>query len=145
MLSGRELALPDLVGEMSRGLAEHARKVGVALDESRGLSGAEAGHVLPDQDLGIGVRTGPDADRRDVQLLGDLLRDLAGEGRTVVISSHVLAEVAQTVDRVVIVHQGRLRFAGTLRELTDSGASLEAAFLRLTGAPADLPISTDAR
>jgi ABC-2 type transport system ATP-binding protein len=60
-----------------------------------------------------------------------LLRGLAAEGRTILISSHVLAEVAQTVDRVVIVHEGRLRFAGTLTELADD--TLESAFLRLTG------------
>ena len=33
---------------------------------------------------------------------------MAAEGRTVLISSHVLSEVAQTVDDVVIVHRGRL-------------------------------------
>jgi ABC-2 type transport system ATP-binding protein len=60
-----------------------------------------------------------------------LLRGLAAEGRTILISSHVLAEVAQTVDRVVIVHEGRLRFAGTLTQLADD--TLESAFLRLTG------------
>ena len=64
--------------------------------------------------------------------LRGLLRDLAGEGRAVVVSSHVLAEVAQTVDRVVIVHEGRLRFAGGLAELTGTDEPLEAAFLRLT-------------
>jgi ABC-2 type transport system ATP-binding protein len=63
--------------------------------------------------------------------LRTLLRGLAAEGRTILISSHVLAEVAQTVDRVVIVHEGRLRFAGTLTELADD--TLESAFLRLTG------------
>jgi len=62
--------------------------------------------------------------------LRGLLRDLAAEGRTVLVSSHVLAEVAQTVDRVVIVHEGRLRFAGTLADL--AGDSLETAFLKLT-------------
>ena len=35
-------------------------------------------------------------------------------GRTVIVSSHVLSEVAQTVDRVVIVNEGRLRFDGPL-------------------------------
>src|SRR4029450_6353727 len=66
-----------------------------------------------------------------------LLRELAREGRTVIVSSHVLSEVAQTVDHIVIIHQGRLRFAGPLPELADTTTSLEAAFLRLTGAPAD--------
>jgi ABC-2 type transport system ATP-binding protein len=60
--------------------------------------------------------------------LRDLLRNLAGEGRTVVVSSHVLSEVAQTVDHVVVVHDGELRFAGPLDDLGD----LESSFLRLT-------------
>ena len=69
--------------------------------------------------------------------LRDLLRGLAAEGRTVLMSSHVLSEVAQTVDRVVIVAGGTLRYSGTLSELTAAqGGSLEAAFLRLTSTPA---------
>jgi len=59
-----------------------------------------------------------------------LLRDLAAEGRTVLVSSHVLSEVAQTVDQVVIINEGRLRYAGTLDGLGSD--SLEAAFLELT-------------
>jgi ABC-2 type transport system ATP-binding protein len=64
--------------------------------------------------------------------LRDLLRGLAAEGRTVLISSHVLSEVAQTVDRVIIIAAGRLRHAGPLADLTAQGETLEAAFLRLT-------------
>jgi ABC-2 type transport system ATP-binding protein len=75
-------------------------------------------------------------DPEGIAWLRGLLRDLAGEGRTVLISSHVLAEVAQTADHVVIISAGRSRFAGPLSGLTDGGVSLEAAFLRLTG-PAD--------
>jgi len=68
--------------------------------------------------------------------LRDLLRSLAGEGRTVLMSSHVLSEVEQTVDRVVIVAGGTLRYAGPLAELTGAkGETLEAAFLRLTSNP----------
>jgi ABC-2 type transport system ATP-binding protein len=61
--------------------------------------------------------------------LRGLLRDLGAEGRTVIISSHVLAEVRQTADRVVIVGEGTLRHAGPLTEM----AGLEEEFLRLTG------------
>jgi ABC-2 type transport system ATP-binding protein len=67
--------------------------------------------------------------------LRDLLRRRAAAGGTVLVSSHLLAEVAQTVDRVVIVHGGRLRFAGDVDELAARDGDLEAAFLRLTGAP----------
>ena len=47
-------------------------------------------------------------DPAGIRWLRDLLRSLAAEGRTILVSSHVLAEVAQTVDRVVIIHRGRL-------------------------------------
>jgi ABC-2 type transport system ATP-binding protein len=67
--------------------------------------------------------------------LRELLRDRARAGGTVLISSHLLAEVAQTVDRVVVVHQGQLRFAGPIADLADSDGALEPAFLRLTTAP----------
>jgi ABC-2 type transport system ATP-binding protein len=65
--------------------------------------------------------------------LRDVLRGLAAGGRTILMSSHVLSEVAQTVDRVIIITSGTLRFAGPLGELTGvRGETLEAAFLRLT-------------
>jgi ABC-2 type transport system ATP-binding protein len=47
-------------------------------------------------------------DPQGVRWLRDLLREQARNGRTVLISSHVLAEVAQTVDEVVIIHRGKL-------------------------------------
>jgi ABC-2 type transport system ATP-binding protein len=47
-------------------------------------------------------------DPQGMRWLREFLRSLAGEGRTILISSHVLAEVAQTVDEVVIIHRGRL-------------------------------------
>jgi ABC-2 type transport system ATP-binding protein len=64
------------------------------------------------------------------------LRDFAAGGGAVLISSHLLAEVAQTVDRVVILAGGRVRYAGDLDGLGAGDAALETAFLRLTGAPA---------
>lgn len=47
-------------------------------------------------------------DPQGIRWLRDFLRSLASEGRTILISSHVLAEVAQTVDEVVIIHRGKL-------------------------------------
>jgi ABC-2 type transport system ATP-binding protein len=71
--------------------------------------------------------------------LRGLLRELAAQGSTVLVSSHVLAEVAQTADHVVIVHRGQLRYAGTLKELAERGTSLEDEFLRVT-ADGELPL-----
>jgi ABC-2 type transport system ATP-binding protein len=64
--------------------------------------------------------------------LRGLLRGLADEGRTVIVASHVLSEVAQTVDRVVIVSSGQVRFAGPLGEIGATNTALESAFLKLT-------------
>ena len=71
-------------------------------------------------------------DPEGVHWLRTLLRDLASEGRTVLISSHILSEVAQTVDSVVILDHGRLVIQATLAELTAGGADLEDVFLALT-------------
>ena len=57
-------------------------------------------------------------DPQGIRWLRDFLRARAAEGRTVLISSHVLAEVAQTVDEVVVVSRGRLIAQGTVDELT---------------------------
>ena len=72
-------------------------------------------------------------DPAGIAWLRGLLRDLAGEGRTIVVASHVLGEVAQTADHVLIVSAGRLRFAGPLREIGETASALESAFLNLTG------------
>ena len=47
-------------------------------------------------------------DPQGIRWLRDFLRGMAAEGRTVLVSSHVLAEVAQTVDDVVVIHRGKL-------------------------------------
>jgi len=47
-------------------------------------------------------------DPQGIRWLRDFLRGLAAEGRTILLSSHVLAEVAQTVDHVVVIDHGRI-------------------------------------
>jgi ABC-2 type transport system ATP-binding protein len=57
-------------------------------------------------------------DPQGMAWLRELLRQMAdAEGRAVLVSSHVLSEVEQIVDRVVIIARGRLVYDGTLREL----------------------------
>ena len=56
-------------------------------------------------------------DPAGIRWLRDLLRSLAAEGRTILVSSHVLSEVAQTADRVVIIHRGRLIQQATIAEV----------------------------
>ena len=57
-------------------------------------------------------------DPEGVRWLRELLRRVADEGRTVLVSSHILAEVAQTVDRVVILDHGRMVAHASLDELS---------------------------
>jgi len=74
-------------------------------------------------------------DPAGVRWLRDFLRAFAGAGGTVLVSSHLLAEVAQTVDRVLIIDRGRLVADSVLDELAGRGQTLEDAYLELiTGA-----------
>ena len=57
-------------------------------------------------------------DPQGIRWLREFLRRQASEGRTVLVSSHVLAEMAQTVDEVVVISRGRLVAQGSLDELT---------------------------
>jgi ABC-2 type transport system ATP-binding protein len=72
-------------------------------------------------------------DPEGVRWLRDLVRGLATGGAAVLVSSHILAEVAQTVDSVLILDHGRLVAQSSLADLTAGGAqNLEDVFLRLT-------------
>src|SRR5215211_6994942 len=73
-------------------------------------------------------------DPAGVHWLRRFLRRLAEQGRTVLVSSHMLAEAAQTVDQVVIIDHGRRVATGRIEELTEEGRTLEDVFLELTGA-----------
>ncbi len=68
--------------------------------------------------------------------LRELMRQLRGEGRCVLVSTHVMQEVAQLCDRVVILAQGRVVADGTPAELRERASehNLEEAFLNLIGA-----------
>jgi ABC-2 type transport system ATP-binding protein len=56
-------------------------------------------------------------DPEGIRWIRGFLRSLASEGRTVLVSSHLLSEVQQSVDDVVIISRGRLVKAGSLAEL----------------------------
>jgi ABC-2 type transport system ATP-binding protein len=74
--------------------------------------------LLGDPELLILDEPANGLDPEGVRWLRDFLRVFASDGRTVLVSSHVLAEVAQTVDQVLIINRGRLVIESSLRELT---------------------------
>ncbi|WP_396658286.1 ATP-binding cassette domain-containing protein [Microbacterium sp.] len=101
------------------GLAEVAgRKVGgfsLGMRQRLGLAYALLG------DPGVLVLDEPanGLDPEGIKWMRGLLRQLARQGRTVLVSSHLLAEVQQTVDALLVISQGRLVFQGGLPELVD--------------------------
>jgi ABC-2 type transport system ATP-binding protein len=74
-------------------------------------------------------------DPEGIAWMRQLLREFAGQGRTVLVSSHVLSEVQQLVDHVVIINRGRLVAYGPLADLSASAA--QAVSVR-TPSPEDL-------
>ena len=62
--------------------------------------------------------------------LRGFLRELANQGKTILVSSHQLAEMQSTLDDVIIINNGQLMAQGSLREVIGTG-TLEEAFLKL--------------
>lgn len=68
-----------------------------------------------------------------IRWIRGFLRDYAAAGRTVLLSSHLMTEVADTADDVVIINHGRIVTQGPLADVTAGHTSLEGAFFALTG------------
>jgi ABC-2 type transport system ATP-binding protein len=87
--------------------------------------------LLGDPELLILDEPANGLDPTGVHWLRTFLRRFADEGGTVLIASHVLAEVAQTVDQVLIIDCGRLVATARLDELARRGETLEETYLEL--------------
>jgi ABC-2 type transport system ATP-binding protein len=118
---GRTVGIPDArVDEVVRTVelqgAARRRVKGYSLGmrQRLGLAGA----LLGDPELLILDEPANGLDPEGVRWLRDFLRAFASEGRTVLVSSHVLAEVAQTVDQVLIINHGHLVIESSLQQLT---------------------------
>jgi ABC-2 type transport system ATP-binding protein len=119
----------DLV-ELSAAARRAAGTYSLGMRQRLGLAGALLGEpsllVLDEPANGL--------DPAGMNWLRRFLREFAVEGGTVLVSSHGLAELAQTVDDLVIIDRGRLVATASLAELTAGGRSLEDVYLELTGA-----------
>ena len=97
----------DAVLELVELAGAGRRRVGgysLGMRQRLGLAAA----LLGDPDLLILDEPANGLDPEGVRWLRDFLRSFAADGKTVFVSSHVLAEVAQTVDDVIIINKGRL-------------------------------------
>ena len=108
--------------------------VGLSGDASRRCGGFSSGMrqrlgmataLLGDPDVVILDEPATGLDPEGIRWLRSLLRKLADGGRTVLVSSHHLAEVAQTVDEVLVMDRGRLVAQSSLRDLIrEAGAEV---------------------
>jgi ABC-2 type transport system ATP-binding protein len=71
-------------------------------------------------------------DPEGIRWIRNLLKNLAAHGRTVLISSHLISEVAQTADQLIVIGRGRLLAQTTVAALSACSNSLEEAFFQLT-------------
>ena len=122
------------------------------VEEVLGLVGLEgvAGRRAGGLSLGMGQRLGIAAallgdpgvllldepvnglDPEGIRWMRTLLRSLAAEGRVVLVSSHLIGEMALTAERLVVIARGRLLAQTSVAELSAGATSLEEAFLELT-------------
>ena len=58
-------------------------------------------------------------DPEGIRWIRDLMRGLAAEGRTVLVSSHLMSEMALTADRVIVIGRGELILESSVRDLSD--------------------------
>lgn len=88
--------------------------------------------LLGDPDVLVLDEPSNGLDPSGIVWLRNFLRDFAAAGGTVLISSHALGELQNSIDDVVLIDHGRIAWTGALSELTTPGDTLEEAFLRLT-------------
>jgi ABC-2 type transport system ATP-binding protein len=114
---GHDESRADVVLDLVGLTADGKRKVGgfsMGMRQRLELAGALVG----DPDVLILDEPSNGLDPQGIAWLRDFMRYLAGEGRTILVSSHLLAEMAQTIDNAVIVSHGQLKAAGTLESIT---------------------------
>jgi ABC-2 type transport system ATP-binding protein len=105
------------IGRFSRGMVQRLGLAQALLDDPQLL-------ILDEPTSGLDP-----AGRREIL---ELLMALKAEGKTVFLSSHILPEVEQICDRIVIIDRGRLVRAGRLQEMLDTGDRVELVADRIT-------------
>ena len=104
------LGLVGLTGDAKRKIGGFSMGMRQRLELATALIGDPDVLILDEPSNGL--------DPQGIAWLRDFMRYLAGEGRTVLVSSHLLSEMAQTIDDAVIVSFGQLKAQGTLEEIT---------------------------
>lgn len=131
---GRVDEVLDLV-EMTEAAGQRVRSYSLGMRQRLALATA----LLGDPQILVADEPTNGLDPGGMAWLRAFLRSFADRGGTVLLSSHLLSEVVRTVDAVVIISGGRIRFDGSITDLAGpdgvgDAAALEAAFLAHTQA-----------
>ncbi|GIG55669.1 hypothetical protein Lfu02_00410 [Longispora fulva] len=119
------------------GLADVARRParGLSLGMAQRLGIAAA--LLGDPPVLLLDEPANGLDPYGILWIRELVRELADAGRTVFVSSHLMAETALAADELIVIGAGRLLAAGPVSEFVAGGRTLEDAFFGLLAAAAD--------
>jgi ABC-2 type transport system ATP-binding protein len=114
---GHDEARADVVLDLVGLTADAKRKVGgFSMGMRQRLELASA--LIGDPDVLILDEPSNGLDPQGIAWLREFMRYMASEGRTVLVSSHLLSEMAQTIDNAVIISQGQLKTQGSLEAIT---------------------------
>jgi ABC-2 type transport system ATP-binding protein len=122
----------DLVG-LTSAAGKRAGKFSLGMAQRLGVAAALLGDppvLLLDEPVN-------GLDPAGIHWIRDLLKSLAAQGRVVFVSSHLISEMALTVERLVVIGRGRLLADTSVAEMSAGAPSLEAAFLAMTEASAE--------
>jgi ABC-2 type transport system ATP-binding protein len=128
----------DLVG-LAGAARQRVRKYSLGMGRRLGIAAA----LLGDPEVLVLDEPVNGLDPDGIRWVRRFLREQAAAGRTVLLSSHLMTEMSETADDVVIIDHGRIVGHGTLQDVTGGHASLEDAFFSLTGGSTQ-PGSTEA-
>ena len=107
----------EIVG-LDRRSDDQVREYSLGMKQRLGIASA----LLRDPDVLILDEPANGLDPAGIVEIRELLRALASEGKTVLVSSHLLAEIQAMVDQVVIINKGRLVFEGGLVGLLEEAS-----------------------
>jgi ABC-2 type transport system ATP-binding protein len=124
----RVAAMLDLVGLRDRA-DDRAIDLSKGLQQKLGLARA----LLHDPPVLILDEPVSGLDPHGIREVREIIRRERDRGRLVFLSSHVLSEIERTADRIGMLRQGRLVFEGSTEEVMARYATLEEAFLAITG------------
>jgi ABC-2 type transport system ATP-binding protein len=115
--------------ELARAAERRVKTYSLGMRQRLGLAAA----LLGDPKLLILDEPGNGLDPAGARWLRTFLRESAAQGRTVLLSSHLLAELVQIVDHVMIIAGGRLLASDRLEAVAGRDQTLEDVYLELTG------------